>query len=234
MKRRNVLKFCVALVLCLGLMTAAGGTGLSGGHAAAAEAVAEETPWQNPFRDVAEDAWYYDAVRYVTENGLMNGTSGSVFAPDGATSRAMVITMLWRLEGRPVVNYLMTFEDVPGGTYYTEAVRWAASERIIGGYTDQLFGPHDPVTREQLVVMLYRYAQYKGYDVSVGENTNILSYTDFDQLGESAIPAMQWACGAGIVKGTTDTTLGPQEQATRAQSAMMLTRLCGQYADSAK
>ena len=143
------------------------------------------------------------------------------------TSRAMIATILWRLEGSPVVNYTMRFDDVDAGSWYGEAVRWAASEGIVTGYGSNSFGPDDPITREQMATMLYRYAQYKKYDVSVGENTNILSYADSDQLGEWAVPAMQWACGAGLINGTGDgSTLSPQGQATRAQAAGVLMRFC--------
>ena len=112
------------------------------------------------------------------------------------------------------------------GTWYTEAVSWAAANEIVGGYGGGVFGPNDPVTREQLAAILHRYAAYKGYDVSSGENVNILSYTDFDQLSEWAIPAMQWACGAGIINGTSESTITPQGEATRAQVAAMLQRFC--------
>ena len=182
-----------------------------------------------PFTDVPENAWYTDAVRYVYENGLMSGTSATAFSPDATTSRAMIATILWRMAGSPVVDYAMDYTDVSQGQWYSEAIRWAASEGIVSGYGNT-FGTHDPITREQLATMLYRYAQTEGYDVSVGENTNILSYTDVADLSEYAIPAMQWAVGAGIINGTGDgSTLTPQGQATRAQAAVMLTRFCEEY-----
>lgn len=179
-----------------------------------------------PFVDVPLDSWYYDGVSYVYENGLMTGTSATTFAPDMTTTRSMVATILWRLEGSPVVDYAMTFTDVDSSTWYTEAVRWAASEGIITGYGNGNFGPNDSITREQMATMLYRYAQYKGYDVSVGENTNILSYTDFAELGEYAVAAMQWAVGAGIINGTSASTLSPRGNATRAEVAVILMRYC--------
>ena len=190
-------------------------------------AFAEITGGGLPFVDVPRDSWYYDGVAYAYEKGLMNGTGATTFSPDMTTSRAMIATILWRLEGSPVVNYTMRFDDVDAGSWYGEAVRWAASEGIVTGYGSNSFGPDDPITREQMATMLYRYAQYKKYDVSVGENTNILSYADSDQLGEWAVPAMQWACGAGLINGTGDgSTLSPQGQATRAQAAVMLMRFC--------
>ena len=165
-------------------------------------------------------------TRCVYENGMMNGTSDTTFAPDLTTSRSMIVTILYRLEGEPVVDDAMDFTDVASDAYYTEAVRWAASKGIVGGYGNGLFGANDDVTREQLAAILYRYAVYKGYDVSIGEDTNILSYADFADLSEYAIPAMQWACGAGIVNGTSESTLTPQGEATRAQVAAMLMRFC--------
>ena len=187
---------------------------------------AEIAPEPLPFGDMDDGDWFADAVRFVYENGMMNGVSETDFAPHAATSRSMIVTILYRLEGEPVVDYAMDFTDVAGDAYYAEAVRWAASEGIVGGYGGGLFGSDDAVTREQLAVILYRYAVYKGYDVSIGEDTNILSYADFADLSEYAIPAMQWACGAGVITGVTDATLVPQGVATRAQVAAMLMRFC--------
>lgn len=183
-----------------------------------------------PFTDVPEGAWYADAAAYVYEHGLMAGTSATAFSPDATTSRSMIATILWRMAGSPVVNYAMDFADVPEGQWYSEAVRWAASEGVVTGYGNGLFGTNDPITREQFAAMLYRFAQEQGYDVSVGKDTNILSYTDVADLSEYAIPAMQWAVGAGIINGTGDgSTLSPQGQATRAQAAVMLMRFCENY-----
>ena len=190
----------------------------------------EIPPESLPFTDIADNAWYADAVRYVYEHGLMAGTSATTFAPDATTSRSMIATILWRMAGSPVVNYAMDYTDVAQGQWYSEAIRWAASEGIVGGYGNGLFGTNDPITREQFAAMLYRFAQEQGYDVSIGENTNILSYTDVADLSEYAIPATQWAVGAGIINGTGDgSTLTPQDQATRAQAAVMLMRFCEEY-----
>lgn len=120
----------------------------------------------------------------------------------------------------------VSITDVADGTWCTDAVAWAAEHEIVGGYGDGMFGHNDPVTREQLTAILYRYTVYKGYDVSVGESTNILSYADFDAISEYAIPAMQWACGAGVINGTSESTLSPKGEATRAQIATMLQRFC--------
>ena len=183
-----------------------------------------------PFTDVPEGAWYADAAAYVYEHGLMAGTSATTFAPDATTSRSMIATILWRMAGSPVVNYAMDYTDVAQGQWCSEAIRWATSEGIVGGYGNGLFGTNDPITREQFAAMLYRFAQEQGYDVSIGENTNILSYTDVADLSEYAISAMQWAVGAGIINGTGDgSTLTPQGQATRAQAAVMLMRFCEEY-----
>lgn len=182
-------------------------------------------PEDLPFADVPEDAWYADAVAYVYEQGLMTGTGDTTFAPDVTTSRSMIAAILWRQAGSPAANDAVDFSDVAQGQWYSEAVRWAASEGIVGGYGDGAFGTDDPITREQLAVMLYRFAQAMGCDVSVGEDTNILSYTDAQEISEYAVSALQWACGAGILQGD-DAALSPQGQTTRAEAAAMLMRFC--------
>ena len=181
--------------------------------------------WE-PFDDADSGDWFYDCVVYVYENGLMDGVSDARFAPDGTVTRAQLVTILWRLDGGPAVNYLLPFTDVAEGEWYTEAVRWAASEGIVNGVSDTEFAPGADVTREQFAAILYRYAQYKGYDVSIGESTNILSFTDFDAVSEYAVSALQWACGEGVITGVTESTLVPQGTATRAQAAAMLQRFC--------
>ena len=184
-------------------------------------------PVDLPFNDVPESYWAYDAIQYVYGEGLMAGTSGSAFSPEGTTTRGQIVTILWRLSGSPVVNYLMDFDDVDPAAYYAEAIRWATSEGIAGGYGNGSFGPDDPITREQLAVMLYQYAWNMGYDLSIGEDTNILSYADAFTVSEYAVSALQWACGAGLISGTGDgSTLTPQGEATRAQAATVLMRFC--------
>ena len=123
----------------------------------------------------------------------------------------------------------MNFSDVEPDRWYTEAIRWANSAGVVLGYGNGKFGTNDPITREQMAAMLYRYAQNKGYDVSMGDNINLHAYTDSDQLSHWAVPAMQWACGAGIIAGTSKTTLSPQGSATRAQAAVMFMRLHEKY-----
>ena len=187
------------------------------------EEVTEET-WKNPFTDVTEDDWFYEAVKYANENKLFNGVSSTEFGPNVSMTRAMLVTVLYRLEGEPATNRSIPFADVDMAMYYANAVIWAKQNNIVNGVDETNFAPNLEVTREQLVTILYRYAQYKGKDVSVGENTNILSYDDFSELSEYAIPAMQWACGSGIITGRTTSTIAPKGTATRAEVATMLMR----------
>ena len=184
------------------------------------------------YRDVDTSAWYHKAVDYVLVNGLMSGYGNGVFGPNDHLSRAQLCQILYNKEGRPAVTGGSAFTDVANGAWYFDAVTWAAENGIVGGYGGGLFGPEDNITREQLAAILYRYAQAKGYDVSVGEDTNILSYADALDVSEWAIPAMQWACGSGVINGVTDSTLVPQGNATRAQAATMLMRFCEYYADT--
>ena len=181
-------------------------------------------PAKPAFGDIAGE-WFEADVKYVFEKGLMNGVGdGSMFAPLMNTSRGMIVTILWRMEGQPVPMTANTFKDVEKGAYYEQAVAWAAEKGIVNGYGDT-FGPNDNITREQFATILFRYAQYKGYDVSVGEDTNILSYADAFSVSEYAIPAMQWACGAGLINGNGD-QLMPTGVASRAQAAAILHRFC--------
>ncbi len=178
-----------------------------------------------PFDDVQPDNWFFGDVQYVYENDLMNGTSANRFGPLASTTRGMVVTVLWRLENSPVVNYAMSFRDVDEGAWYGEAVRWAAANGIVTGYDAETFGANDSVTREQLAAILHRYAEYRDIDVSVGEDTNILSYEDALTISDYAVPAMQWACGAGLIQGA-DGRLMPRSDASRAQIAAILHRFC--------
>lgn len=186
-----------------------------------------EQVWMNPYFDVSRGTWYYDAVQFVTDKGLMNGTTTTRFSPDETTTRAMIVTILHRLEGKPVVNYAMRFDDVAAGQWYTEAIRWAAAEGIVTGYGDGAFGPDDTITREQMAAILYRYTQYKGYSVSM--TSSLSGYTDANRISNYATAAFRWICGRGIMEGTTTTTLGPAESATRAQVATILMRFCNEY-----
>ena len=177
------------------------------------------------FKDVKESDWFYEAVSYAVENGLMSGMSEDIFAPNTPLTREMLAVILWNLEGNPTPNDVAPFLDVTSDKYYANAIAWANENGIVAGYGDT-FGVGDFITREQFAVMLYNYAQYQGYDVSVGEDTNILSYTDAFDISNYAYPAMQWACGAGIINGMGDGTLAPQGQTTRAEAATMLMNFC--------
>lgn len=186
---------------------------------------ATETPSKTKFNDVSANDWFASAVDYVTGKGMMNGTADNTFSPKAHTTRGMVVTVLYRLENQPSTS-AASFTDVASGAYYANAVAWANANGIVSGYGSGKFGPNDKVTREQLAAILYRYAQYKKYDVSVGEDTNILSYDDAQSISSYAIPAIQWACGAGVVTGKSGSKLDPKGNATRAEVAAMLMRFC--------
>lgn len=189
--------------------------------------VPETREWVNPFVDVPDNAWYYDAVKYVNENGLMAGTSANTFAPDRTTTRGMIVTILYRLEGSPNIEneiWGYPFKDVDANAYYATAVYWARMNGIVAGYSDELFGPNDTITREQMATIQYRYAQYKGYDTTA--KADLSRFTDTAQVGSYAVEAIHWANAEGLVNGTSDTTLSPKGSATRAQVASILTRFC--------
>ena len=175
-----------------------------------------ETPWINSFADIAEDTWYYDAVRFVNEQGLMNGYSDGRFGPNDTLSRAQLAQILFNREGRPGVNYLLQFGDVPGEAWYTEAVRWATSQGIVGGYGNGMFGPNDAITREQLAVMLWRYSG------SPAATNKELHFADADESSDYALEALRWAVENGIINGYGNGQLAPQGMATRGQVAQML------------
>lgn len=186
-------------------------------------AIEDETPKAN-FTDVAADAWYADAVQYVYENGLMSGTSETTFSPDLTTTRGMIVTILYRMENEPTVTSTTAFTDVASDQYYANAVAWAAQNGIVSGTTATTFAPNAAITREQMAAILYRYAQFKGYDVSVKADLSV--YTDAASVGAYATDAMAWANGAQLITGTSATTLTPAGQATRAQVATILMRFC--------
>ena len=191
------------------------------------------TGFENPFTDVSESDWFFNDVKFVYQNGLMNGTSATTFSPEGTTSRGMIVTILWRMAGSPDMEdkiWGYPFADVDATAYYGTAVYWARLNGIAGGYDDATFGPNDPITREQMAVMMYRYAQYMGYDTTQG-GMAIREYADYGQVSSYALEAMDWANATGIVTGTSESTLSPQGQATRAQAAAMFTRFCEQYAE---
>lgn len=177
-----------------------------------------------PFTDVASGSWYYDSVAYVYEQGLMGGTDEGRFSPDLTTSRAMIVTILYRLEGSPAVSGGASFADVTAGQWYSDGVAWASANGIVTGYSNGSFGPDDTITREQMAAILYRYARYKGYDLSA--QAALDGYADAAQVSAYAADAMKWAVGSGLITGTSGTTLSPAGSATRAQAAVILARFC--------
>ena len=176
-----------------------------------------------PFTDVPTSAWFYDSVRNVYENYIMNGVSPTLFQPNGTMSRAMVATVLWRLEGEPEMDDTSVFTDVPRGQWYTQAIAWAYEQGIITGYGSGRFGPQDNVTRQQLAAMLFRYA--KTMDLDGGERASLSAYRDQGQVADWAREAFAWAVAKGHINGTSPTTLSPTGTATRAQCAAILTRM---------
>lgn len=176
------------------------------------------------FTDVDQDKWYHEGVDYAIKNGLMNGTGADTFAPDATTTRAMVVTILYRLDGEPAVTKDIPFADVPAGQWYSNAINWAAANGIVDGYGNGKFGPDDTITREQMAAILYRYASYKGYSVS--DLANLTGYTDAASVSEWASTAMRWAVAEGLIEGTSATTLSPSGDSTRAEVATILMRFC--------
>lgn len=184
---------------------------------------ATETPSKTKFNDVSTNDWFASAVDYVTGKGMMNGTADNTFSPKANTTRGMVVTVLYRLENQPSTS-AASFTDVASGAYYANAVAWANANGIVSGYGSGKFGPNDKVTREQLAAILYRYAQYKKYDVSGAKSLD--GYTDAQSVSSYAVPALQWANAAGVVTGKSGSKLDPKGYATRAEVAAMLMRFC--------
>ncbi len=179
------------------------------------------------FHDVKINEWYHDGAHFCVECGLMKGVSAGVFAPSSNVTRAQLAAILWRLEGSPATTGGESFLDVAEGAWYTEAILWAKSEGVVSGYDDEHFGPNDAITREQMVALLYRYAQHKGLDVSIGEDA--LHFDDAQRISAYAVPAMQWAVGSGIVSGMEQDgskLLVPKVATTRAQMASLMMRFC--------
>lgn len=180
--------------------------------------------WENPFTDVQAGAWYEDAVRFTVENGLFYGTSDTTFSPNGTMSRGMLATVLYRLAKEPGAAAEGLFHDVADGRYYTEAVDWAAENRIVTGYGNGNYGPDDPITREQLAAILWRYAQKTGND-GIQNGTEILRFPDTGDVADWAKEAMTWTVDWEIIRGKGG-ILDPKGSATRAQVAVMLMRFC--------
>ena len=206
-----------------------GGIGLwelsqdDGGELTAAASSAFRSTWDNPFRDVAPGAWYEEAVQYVYEAGLMQGTSASAFSPSRTTTRGQIVTILHRLEGSPRAGRV-PFTDVAADSYCAEAVAWAEQNAIVQGFGDGTFRPHRPITRQQLAAILLRYMEHRGADTS--GRADLGRYSDHAAVAGYAREAMAWAVSAGLIQGRSDGTLDPSGSATRAQTAVILHRLC--------
>ena len=181
----------------------------------------------NPFTDISEKDWFYGDVMFVYENGLMLGTSKTLFSPHETAMRGMMATILWRMEGSPVPKGKNSFTDVEAGKWYADAITWTAENGIFAGYGKDKFGPDDSITREQLAAIFYRYADYKGYDLTVKGDLD--KFKDADKITDYAKTAMQWAVGSGLVKGKSGNLLDPQGTATRAEIAAMLHRFIEKY-----
>ncbi len=196
--------------------------GSSGGSFAPIPNNTVKTNTAAAFGDVKAEDWFFDSVDYVVKNGLMNGVSATEFAPEDNLTRAMLVTILYRAEGKPAVNRSIPFADVTADSYYANAVIWAQQNGIVSGITENKFAPDEKITREQIAAIVYRYAKYKGYDVS--KTADISAYADYGKISEYAIESMQYAVGNGLIKGKTATTLNPADTATRAEIAAILQR----------
>ncbi|MCF0137210.1 MAG: S-layer homology domain-containing protein, partial [Oscillospiraceae bacterium] len=189
--------------------------------------------WRNPFTDVSRDDWCYDYIRYVNSAGLFGGTTETTFSPNAPMTREMVVAVLWRMSGKPEVPGAdLAFKDVAKSSYAYEAIKWANAYGIVMGFSADRFGYGETVTREQFITFLFRYAKnYSGDEVSLYDTTNILGYTDVMSISRGMSQAFQWGVGAGIISGSTPTTLSPKATATRAQVAAMLTRYSVSFMD---
>lgn len=205
--KKRLLSLALALCLVCSLLP---GTALAAG--------------ENPFTDVPASHWAHDDITYVYENDLMNGTSSTHFSPDARTTRAQVVTVLYRLAGQPAADWENPFWDVPASAWFHDAVTWAWENDITGGVSSTHFGAGNAVTREQLATFLYRYAQDQGYDTSA--RADLSGYSDAGLVSSYATEALSWANATGLITGTTATTLSPQGSATRAQVATILSRFC--------
>lgn len=179
--------------------------------------------WNNPFYDVSENDWFYLAVRFCNENGFISGATEYTFNPYAEANRAMIIAILWRLEGSPQAEP-NSFTDVSPDAYYADAVSWGVEEGIISGYSKDTFAPNEKVTREQMASILYRYASYHGWDISADQNLD--RFTDAEEASGYAEDALCWATSHGIINGMENNRLDPRGNATRAQVASILRSFC--------
>lgn len=177
--------------------------------------------WKNPFTDVKENDWFYDSVKYAYENDLMKGISNTEFAPDSDVTRAMFVTVIYRMENEPQTGKC-AFTDVESGSYYENAVAWANENGIVSGISEECFAPNEPITREQMAAIIYRYAAFKGYDITTSSST---SYTDNDNISDYAKNAVIWAAEKSVMTGNTDGSFAPKANTTRAQAASVFMRM---------
>ena len=181
----------------------------------------KSAPWKNPFTDVRESDWFYDGIRFAFENELMSGVDAGIFSPNSTLTRAMLVTILYRLEGSPK-SMTYGFSDVARNTWYTKSVDWAASSGIVNGIGNNMFAPEKAVTREQITVIFYNYTKYKGMDLSAGRD--LMFYEDAKQISPWAATAFEWAVASEIVGGRNDGTLDPTGNASRAETATIIKR----------
>ena len=180
-----------------------------------------------PFKDTENSDWWHDGIHYSVENEIMNGMSKHKFQPQGTTTRAQIVTMLWRLEGSPVVNYAMKFKDLKDD-WYMEAVRWAASTGVVDGYNEFTFGPSDAITREQFAAIMYRYANMKDLGFGPKAYTSFtLPFKDVTSVSKWAKESLNWCYVMGLITGKPGEIVDPQGFATRAEAATMMYRFCG-------
>ena len=186
---------------------------------------AKETfQWKNPFVDVQENDWYYEAVKYVNEDNLFKGATEIKFDPNAPMTRGMMVTVLWRIEKEPVVNYLMQYKDVNTAEYYAEAIRWATSEKVVTGYSNAEFKPDEMLSRQEMVTMLYRYAMYKEIDVALVDETDLTKFLDSNAIADYALEAMRWSVDKGIIKGMSDISISPTTLTARCEVAAVIMR----------
>lgn len=183
----------------------------------------EAKEWVNPFSDVKENDWFFNTVKYAGENGIMNGVSETEFAPNQTLTRAMLVTILYRVEGSPRLNSDSKFTDVGPSEWYSAPVIWAAENGIVNGVTETEFAPNQAITREQIAAIMYRYAGVKGYDTTQG-GMAVREFEDYETISSWAREAMQWAVNTKLISGKTATTINPLDAATRAESATIIMR----------
>ncbi|MDE7218969.1 MAG: S-layer homology domain-containing protein [Oscillospiraceae bacterium] len=202
--------------------TPSGGGSGSGSNSGSGQPAVPQLPAAPlPFLDVPEGYWCRDAVEYVYRAGLMNGTSATAFSPTATTTRGMIVTILYRMEGSPAAG-ISSFTDVPSDAYYANAVAWAAANGIVNGYEDGSFRPEDAITREQMAAFLFRYARYLGQDVSL--LADLSAYTDAESISDYAVEPIRWANARGLITGISTGIISPSGSATREQVAVILTR----------